>query len=538
MIASAAGRRALLALLALIGLALVAWYSGWLDPILNRGRAAEDRYAEGPAVCTEPAGIPDGFDYPQAEGAIQVWVGNRDEKRARRHGWYLWAGLNSLAEGGPVWRGWCTSTQAFAAEDEEAPAAGIHRMLSLGAFRRTDSLAAAADAEPIFLPGGPAYPVPEPVQAAFPQCYMPPHDGQPGQLRDGPTYQNNGDLMVAGVIYNRDAYKWIRNKDLYLGSTLAPLVPPTDRTARMPLMPPGSIVLKPMMWPVPATGYTALPVWDDVREDGGRYAGFEVQSKWPRAVALTARRRPEVTRADVSFLYNLPVGPNNYADAPVADLRDFYAFRPKLEGMDPCDRAILDASAWWAYNRPFQQGDFLAVVAMHILTKEQPAWTFQSVWWHDRADRGPFAADRPDIPAKQAPGPWRHYLLTSTYGIPAAPGARSRAALEGPGAGPQWPVAFNPYIELAADHPIQTNCMNCHHRAAWPGFQLPPPSWPTASYLAANGPGALDIFRQDDSIFNGLLGSDSMWAISDRVPVPAGYKPPAARGGAASPKPR
>ncbi|MGZ8998751.1 MAG: hypothetical protein ACXW2T_07845, partial [Allosphingosinicella sp.] len=327
-------------------------------------------------------------------------------------------------------------------------------------------------------------------------------------------------------------------KELNLGSTLAPLVPPADRTAKMPLMPPGSIVLKPMMWPVPATGYTALPVWDNVREDGGRYAGFEVQSKWPRAVALTARPQPGVTRTDVSFLYNLPVGPNTYADSPVAGLRDFYAFRPELDGMDPCDRAILDASAWWAYNRPFRQGDFLALVAMHILTKEQPDWTFQSVWWHDRPDEGPFAADRPDIPAKQAIGPWRHYLLTSTYGIPAMTGRQLGGGGAGPGVGPQWPVAFNPNIELAAHHPIRTNCMNCHHRAAWPGFQLPPPSWPTASYLAANGPGALEIFRQDNVIFNGLLGTDSMWAISDRVPVPTGYKPPATPSKAGGPKAR
>ncbi len=528
--ASAAARRLAPLLLALLFLALVAWYAGWLDPLIHRRGHSTDRYAEGPPVCTEPASIPAGFDYPQAEGAIQVWVGNRDEKRARRHGWYLWAGLNSQVQGSPVWRSWCTSTQAFAVGGDGAPGADMHRQLSLNAFRRADSLAAAADSEPIFLPGAPAYPVPQPVQTAWPQCYMPPHDGQPGQLKDGPTYQNNGDLMVAGVIYNRDAYKWIRSRDLYLGSTLAPLVPPADRTAKMPLMPPGSVVLKPMMWPVPATGYTALPVWDDVRADGGHYAGFEIQSKWPRAVALTAHPQADVRRADVSFLYNLPVGPNKYADAPVASLRDFYAFRPKLEGMDACDRAILDASAWWAYNRPFSQGDFLAVVAMHILTKEQPDWTFQSVWWHDRPDDGPFAADRPDIPGKQAIGPWRHYLLTSTYGIPAAPA--------GPGSAPRWPVAFNPYIELAADHPIRTNCMNCHHRAAWPGFQLPPPSWPTGSYLAANGPGALDIFAQDNVIFNGLLGTDSMWAISDRVPVPSGYKPPAVVAGAAGPKPR
>jgi hypothetical protein len=91
--------------------------------------------------------------------------------------------------------------------------------------------------------------------------------------------------------------------------------------------------------------------------------------------------------------------------------------------------------------------------------------------------------------------------MASTYGVPATPG------------GTQWPIAYNPYIELAADHPIATNCMNCHHRAAWPHKD--------DEYLAAGGPGALDIFAQNNPIiFDGRLSVDSLWSISDRVPSP------------------
>jgi hypothetical protein len=537
--ASAASRKTspfLLILVALLVLIAIAWLAGLFDPWFHRGNAPAggEPFAAGPAVCTQPAPMPAaGFDYPQAEGAVQVWVGNRDEARAREHGWYLWAGLNSLMQGSPVWRSWCTSTQAFAPPPPSGgtgaalDASQVRRHGSINALRIADSLAAGAGggAEPINLPDAPQYPVPQSVRTAYPQCY----NAQSASLDDGPTYQNNGDIMIAGVIYNQAAYQWIRSQHLYLGSALAPMVPPATGTAQMPSMPPGSIVLKPMMWPVPASGYAALPVWDNQGVDGGAYAGFENQGKWPRAVAVTASPQPGVTKVDVTYLYGvkdhaLPLGPNTYRQAPVARVGDFYAFRPNLAGMDPCDHALLDASAWWAYNRAFQQGDYLIVVAMHILTKEQPAWTFQSVWWHDRPDQGVFAANRPNIPGKLALGPWRHYLLTSTYGIPAMP------------KGPTWPVAYNPYIELAAGHPIRTNCMNCHHRAAWPGFQNPPPPWPTGSYLAKGGPGALDVYALDNKIFNGLLGVDSMWAISDRVPVPANYHPPA--GGGTAPKAR
>jgi hypothetical protein len=277
-------------------------------------------------------------------------------------------------------------------------------------------------------------------------------------------------------------------------------------------MPSGSVALKPMMWPVRGDGLTALPVWDGPTSDNGSYAGYEIQGLWPRAVAISTTASA-LASADVTYLHGVwtnntssrrPLGPLTYRAAPVVSIQHFYHFRfPSLDGMAPCDRAILDASAYWAYGREFRPGDYLAVVAMHIMTKEQPAWTFQSVWWHDRPDAGPYAANRPNIPASQAPGPWRHYLLASTYGIPAQPNGTS------------WPVQFNPYIELAAAHPIRTNCMNCHHRAAWGS------GGNGASYEARPGPDALAIFQLNNPIFNGLLGVDSLWSISDRATGPS-----------------
>jgi hypothetical protein len=479
------------------------------------------RTAAALGVCQSPANIPQGFDYPKTPATVDRWVANGDAARAREHGWYLWAGLNTPAAGGPVWRSWCTSTQAFdfnlpggPTSYRAARAGGGHRLglLPLLAIRRARGEGRTED--PINLPNPPGYPVPDQVRAAYPQCYVPPsHPNQFGGLRDGPTFQSNGDVMVAGVIYNQLAYNWIRSRGLYLAATLNPLVPPSDRTASIPVMPLGSMALKPMMWPIPRSGFTALPLWDAPASDHDSYAGFEVPTMWPRAVAVGAMSTRALT-ADVTTFYGLriaddihspPREPVTYRAASIAPLSSFYSFTPRLQGMDPCDRAILDASAWWAYGRRFEQGDHLALVAMHVMSKERAAWTFQSVWWHDQPDRGPYALDRPAIPASRAPGPWRHYLLTSTYGIP------------NPQVPTQWPIAFNPYIELAAAHPIRTNCMNCHHRAAWPGQ--------SDGYEANGGPDALTIFRQNNPIFNGLLQADALWSIPDR----AGPPPAAAR---------
>ena len=466
-------------------------------------------------ACPAPQSIPTGFDYPQPAAAVEQWVKRGDVGRTRLHGWNLWAALNQpsppqdTAAVRPVWQSWCTETQAFASSNALLRSAGrAPGARPMRQFKFNNGLRTGPD--PINFPVAPFYAVPQPVLTKYKNssCIVPATPTSPATLANGPTLQNNGDVMVAGVIYNKPAFDWIRSTGVYQAGTLKRMMPPPGGIGSIPNFPAGAISLKPMMWPVQASGFTALPVWDDPSSDDGVYAGFEIQNKWPRAVAVTPSPQSTLRPQTVSFLHGVTMagqalGPNTYTNASVVGIEQFYHYRPNLATMAACDRAILDASAYYAYGRLFQQGDYLVLVAMHIMTKEQAAWTFQSVWWHDRPDVGPYAADRPKGLAAQ--GPWAHYLMAATYGIPAA-SPRGLA---------QWPVAFNPYIELAAAHPIRTNCMNCHHRAAWPAQ--------TDEYQATGGPGALDVFSQDNKvIFANKVQVDSLWSISDRVPSPPG----------------
>lgn len=467
--------------------------------------------------CGNPAPFPVGYNYPQSAQTVQSWVSQRNITAARQHGWNLFAGLQTDVSGKWVWRSWCTATQAFAGQTPPSPAptggaadlatASDHGQRPMRVFKQANG--PTSGSEPINFKVAPVYAIPGPVAKKYAgtACIIPPSSSSPiPTLASGTQFQNNGDVMVAGVIYNDAAYQWIRSKNLFQTSTLQSLLPPANQNRQMDQMPVGSIVLKPMLWPVKKTGYTALPVWDDLKSDFDRYSGFEIQSQWPRGVAVTPQSKSQIATVDVTYLNgvtmnNQPLGPNTYKQARTVGIERFYNFQPDLATLGTCDRALLDASAFYAFGRMFEQGDYLALVAMHIMTKEQPDWTFQSVWWSDRAGTGPYAADRPSIPA--AKGPWQNYLMTSTYGW------RDLAQPV------NWPIAYNPYIELAADHPIQTNCMNCHHRAAWP-------QGPNAgSYLRADGPSALAAFKyQNQPIFNGLIGVDSVWSISDRVPAP------------------
>jgi hypothetical protein len=492
-----------------VGLAAAGWFMLGGRPAAHASlaQAGAGGFVYNAAAC---ASSPDlgsiGWDYPKPAAAVEEWVRTRDVRRSRTHGWWLWAALNQQADtpGGaaPLWRGWCTATQAYAATGGEPPASSG---ASASAKGRPAGLALHANrdsnndnsSDPIQLPKSPAYPVPAQLQHG--KCY------RNGNLTDGASFANNGDVMVAGVVYNAPAYNWIRNNGFYLQSTLNKAMPPKGRIGSIGQMPAGSVVLKPMMWPVPATGYSALPVWDGPTQDNGTYAGFENKALWPRAVAVTAQTGGPA-RADVTYLHGVQIktggsAPITYRQAPVVPVTQFYRYQPYLAGMEECDRALLDASALYAFNRRFQQGDWLVLIAMHIMTKEQPNWTFQSTYWSDRPDEGQEGKDKPIIPSAQ--GPWRHYKMASTYGM---------AASTRP---PVWGVAFNPYIELAADHPIQTNCMNCHHRAGWPARAAAK----TAQYLTSlpTDPGKIGVLSPDNPIFRDLALTDSQWSLPNRA---------------------
>lgn len=511
------GRRAPIFWIVLLvaALAVAAWFLLYKRPATAGGTGGGSAaFVYNAGACASSPDMPaSGWDYPQTAATVQNWVATRNVPRSRTHGWWLWAALNQQANtpGGaaPLWRGWCTSTQAYAAPGSAAAAANDGAPaaqpagLALGANRHANN---SASSDPIQLPGGATYPIPPALQKG--KCY------QKGTLIDGANFANNDDLMIAGVIYNPVAYNWIRSTGSYLQSTLRKKLPPKGQIGTMGQMPAGSIVLKPMMWPVPASGFSALPLWDGPTRDNGIYAGFENQKLWPRAVAVSARpTRPSAT--DVTYLYGgvtLGTGgtaPITYRQAPIVTIDQFYHYQPDLAGMEECDRALLDASATYAYNRPFRQGDHLILIAMHVMTKEQPAWTFQSVYWSDRPNEGQEGRDKPVIPA--ARGPWAHYRMASTYGM---------AASTRP---PVWGVHFNPYIELAADHPIQTNCMNCHSRAAYPSSGAAK----TGQYLTSlpTDPGKIGVVAPNNPIFQDLEMTDNQWSLPNRARAPQSPAP-------------
>lgn len=475
--------------------------------LLGLATIASTAAAQSAKDARKPLPFPSGFDFPADPAALQALITARDIAGLRRHGWYLWAGVNQPGRRGwPIWRSWPIATQAFAPPPPRRGKGDRLRMRT-----RSDTSLAALNKKnnpPINL-ALPVYLIPDPVRAKHKAALAGITDAS--KIPDGDNFQNNGDLMLVSEPYSESAFTDIRTKALYETKTLKTLldggatdIPPLRRT---------SIVLKHMYWPVKKDGLTALPITDMAKYDqpavpDTTYVGFENMARWAQAVAIDARRMVVAPgeRADVTYLYDVrqpysgqgPLqqwGPNTYRNVPVVPIGAFYHKKLSMaeyRALSTYDRVLIDASFYWVHQRLFEDGDYLAAVASHVVTKEIPQWTLQTIWWHDRPDETAFARDRPDIPT--AKGPWRHYLMTIEYGVTAAPG------------GGELPIAYNPYIELAS-HPVVTNCRNCHIRAAWPNGQ----------YMQSPGPDALADIKPDNHIFKGQLRTDFLWTIPDRA---------------------
>lgn len=455
--------------------------------------------------------IPPGFDFPGNQQTFIDWSNNQKMADMRRHGWYLWAGINQPARDGQlVWQTWWSITQAMASKGNGELGAQQSRgnliNSNLKNVRKPGARMSLKSGMPgLITPACEAKIVEQPCYGKWDpnkKSCVDPANG------DGARFADNGDIMIAGEYYDKAAFDHIRNNKLYLASSLNP------KTGRsVPLFPRESVVLKSMYWPVRGDGLTALPVWDN--SPTNPVPGYNGYETWRRAVAIDPTRTtiPKGETATVTYLYGVttvnintgvttPHKPITFHDAKVVPVSAFYNHRVTEEewkAMDPGDKKILNQSAQWTYNRDFRPGDYIVNIAMHIITKEMPDWAMQTFWWHDKPDDGPFAENRP---ANAPAGTWRHYLMCTAWNMD-TPHEYDGTPF----------VCSNPYIELVVPEAcrISTNCQNCHTRAAWPTQSVQPQGG--AHYDTSRR----GYIPENDPIFHGLKRTDFQWAVADRA---------------------
>jgi hypothetical protein len=246
------------------------------------------------------------------------------------------------------------------------------------------------------------------------------------------------------------------------------------------------MALKTAWWPIAAGGLTALPVWDPDRNPprpgGNPYTG------WERVVAV-----------DPSYMGTSPAtvgidfAGRSHRDAHRVALQAFHHLRvdAALAARLMRDRSTRKATLI-ALGRELEAGDYLVLVSANLASRESEAGVWAALWWHDRPDAGPFAADRP----ASLQGEWRNYLLAVAYDTD------HPTALDG---GPH--VCFDPWLEGRfpdGGHGGGTasNCMTCHGRA----------SFPPVDFLPVTR-GAADL-RGDPAYAPGRLRTNFLWSIA------------------------
>jgi hypothetical protein len=366
--------------------------------------AAVSPLVQGPATARP---IPPGFDFPADEPALLKMRDNNDVAGMRRHVWLVFAGLTSAAPSGEaVWETWYSAEETFQ-QGPPPPGAAIRRPQRN--FRRPRQF------EP---PGGAAPPAPGQSLASFTLFSA--------ELRD---------FVQTQRLQKRATLKAIN--DGFTAQT-----PVADR--RIPEFPRPAVALKTVWWIVKQSGKTVMPIFDP--DLNPPVSNGNPPETWKRCVAVDAQSATVPAGQTTTVECNgRPAQP-----AHVVGLDSFYHFaltqgqidamRQTASGVPNLDTAV--------------PGDFVALIAMHVTTKEIPDWIWATFWWHDKPDDGPFAANRPP----EVKDLWRNYLMAESYSMDTPKHSDGAAH-----------VAFNPWLEARFAAGTVSNCMTCHRRAVYSG---------------------------------------------------------------------
>jgi hypothetical protein len=396
-------------------------------------------------------GIPPGFDYPADKAQLEQYRRDQNLPALRKHSWMLFAGMTvEKPDGTPYWETWYRATEAFrpAGPTPEGPRRVIHQFEPPNQFKRSG------------------------VQPEAP-----------------------GASAISFVLFNWEGFDHIRTNELFVGSKLdainASFASGTAwNNRKIPDFKPRAMTIKTVWWPVAGDGKTPIPIWDNEPTQPLDHSnGFRT---WKRVVVVDGTRMsvPDGEFMDARFANK------EFPHSHVVGVGSLYGFKvdeAAVEAIannpDPGLRASIQASL----GRALRVGDFMVLVAMHTTSKEIDDWTWQTFWWHDNPNDGPYAADRPDA----VKGVWRNYLMVNTD---------DQVTPREPDGSPH--IGFNPWLETPFPSGTQSNCMSCHHRASYP----------------SRGPGEfLPVTRglpdpaNDPAFADGRLQTDFMWSIIDRA---------------------
>ena len=184
--------------------------------------------------------------------------------------------------------------------------------------------------------------------------------------------------------------------------------------------------------------------------------------------------------------------------AAIVPLQNFYTLRlSDAATVDHLNEGVMGQMVRRFWGRSLTVDDSLALVAVHVTTRETENWVWATFWWHD----GP---PQPDRPALAHP--------SQSFRMAVAQSANTPVADDG---GPN--VTFNPYLEAGFAEGTRSNCLGCHQRAGWTD------AGPQSVMPVHRG-----TIPDADPAFDGLLRTHFLWSLvfRPRPQDPASPSPP------------
>lgn len=435
------------------------------EPGGEKGKDAEKSAAVEGAIVPQPLAY---AQFPVDSTTILQWVAATDTNSIRQHAWNLWAGLtamtNQISNGDtlPVYETWLSRYEVY----------------NPGAASEKRTLAARG----------------RPADHGF---HSPVQFHHPGSSLVAGANTEGNERVVAGVKYNMASaeHVWTHNYTdsahlTALNDSFPAGTPIADRNI-IPF-PQSAIATKPVYWIINQTGLTVMPYWAGA--DSSSSPGEPTPATWTQFVAV------DPTGQQVGQTVQVQQNGKTY-QARVIGLDQFYSFAltqdevndivqaDSNQALDPIISngsidVIIDGQQ---SQQPIGVGDFGALVAMHVATKEIGNWTWQTFWWTPDYQNNPLANDQP----ANVQGPFKNFAMQQAYYM---------TVPSGPTQG-QNQVTFNPYLETGltpADSGVVSNCMSCHRMA----------SWSTNDYHFYG-----DIQPGDSTMFAGVTKLDFLWSI-------------------------
>lgn len=391
----------------------------------------------------QPVPFPPGPDFPVARDVVDGWVSDQDTAAMFLHAWNIWKGLMQPTDepdpGGNrnlvVFETWLSDVEIF-----------------------DENVSSAAD-----------------VKSRRLRPFQPPRQNHHANLAAAAT-PSDPEQVIAFVKYDptaadftfANAYNKAATLD-QLQASWTPETPILDREIQQ--FPDPSIALKPTYWLIKQSGLTSLPVWPGPPATPMSFP----PTAWDTCVLVDPSNQSGGGAAE---------GDCNGAtkELPVVNLEDFH--HQQLTEQEA--QAIRELANTADQLKGAQAGDYAALVAMHVTSKELLRWTWQTFWWSASPDSpnfpssGEAAAQRPG----DLPGAAGHYAVCTAYSmvLPAQPVTGGQNLCESSG-DPGCLFCYNPYLEAGfgnfstPDNPkfgINTNCMSCHGRAHWPSSAQQP----------------------------------------------------------------